>query len=303
MRIREVDAGGWEGWLTVYPDALKKASDRVRAHRLMKRLAMANVKDGEFQAKLGCRRSGRLSSPAIFATAALGMGRSADLKPIEEVLESDSVDLKMAQSAKDSDVIRDLMRAPSALGDGSDDSCPESVPLMPFTEEALDEAGALGGVGVSEAAISAQIPGAVFGDSQDSQVILPRTEEALAEVGDRGGDGVSVADIVAQFPGDVHGDSQVRLSYSQVESAALEDNPTVLATSVMDTEVVLGGEFGQGGGEVAASSLIAVTGWDMMVMGVRTCFQGGAGRGILLMIGTEDRLGALLAREWGVLMP
>ncbi|GAB2281355.1 hypothetical protein Dimus_015951 [Dionaea muscipula] len=250
MRRRDEIADGWGGWLTVYPDALKKASDRVHARRLMKRLIMANVKDGEFQAKLGCRRSGRLSSPAISATAALGMGRSADLKPIEEVLESDSVDLKMAQSVEDNDVIGDLMRAPSALGDGSDDSCPEPVLLMPFIEEAMDEVGALGGVGVSEAAISAQIPGAVFGDSQDSQVILPRTEEALAEVGDRGGDGVSVADIVAQFPGDVHGDSQV-------ESVVLEDNPTVLATSVMDTEVVFGGEFGQGGGEVATSSLIA----------------------------------------------
>ncbi|GAB2292567.1 hypothetical protein Dimus_026803, partial [Dionaea muscipula] len=161
LRRGDAVAEGWEGRLTVYPDALKKASDRVRAK--VKGLAMAKVKDGVFRAKVGCRRSDRLSSPTIHAVAALGKGRSTELMPIKEDLESkgvrdtdgaDSVDLKMAQFDEDNDDSRVLMRDTLALGDGSDDSCPEPVPLLPFTEEAMAEAGAHGGDGVSVAAIS-----------------------------------------------------------------------------------------------------------------------------------------------------
>ncbi|GAB2276075.1 hypothetical protein Dimus_010814 [Dionaea muscipula] len=267
LRREDSVAGGSEGWLTVYPDALKKASDRVRARRLVKRLAMAKVKDGEFRAMLGCRRSGRLSSPATHAPAALGKGRSTDLKPIEEDSKSDgvrdtdgavSVDLKLAHVDDDSDDSGVLMRA-SALVDGSDDSCPKPVPLLPFTGEAMDDAGAHGGDGDSVAAISTQLPCAVSGDSQ---VILSFTEEPMVEAVAPGGDGGSEADSYALLPGDESDESHVRLSCSQVESACLEDNPIGLADLVMESSVVLGGEHAQEEGEVADSSLSAGLGGD-----------------------------------------
>ncbi|GAB2270700.1 hypothetical protein Dimus_005571 [Dionaea muscipula] len=153
--------GGREEWLTVYPDALKKASERVRARRLVRRLAMAKMMDGEFQEKLGCRRSGRLFSPAVPIVDAVGFGRSTDLKSIEEDVESegaqdihgaDLVDLivdpvklicgSAPQSVEDSDNPGILMRASLVLGDGADDSCTEPIPLLPVSEEAMTEAGA-----------------------------------------------------------------------------------------------------------------------------------------------------------------
>ncbi|GAB2275938.1 hypothetical protein Dimus_010684 [Dionaea muscipula] len=84
----------------------------------------------------------------------------------------------------------------------------------------------------------------------------------MAEAGARRGDGVSEADFYAQLPGDVSDESQVRLSYSQVESGCLEDNPTGLADLVIESSVVLGGEDAQEGGEVADSSLSAGLGGD-----------------------------------------
>ncbi|GAB2296280.1 hypothetical protein Dimus_030405 [Dionaea muscipula] len=175
---------------------------------------MAKVIDGEFRAMLGCRRSGQLSSPTTHAPAALGRGRSSDLKPIEEDLESEgvrdtdgavSVDLKLAQVDDDR------------------------------------EAGAHGSVGDSVAAISEQVPGAVSGDNQ---VILSITEEPMVEAVAPGGDGGSEADFSAQLPGDVS-------VASQVEPACLEDNPTRMADLVMNSSVVLGKEHGQEGGDVA----------------------------------------------------
>ncbi|GAB2276079.1 hypothetical protein Dimus_010818 [Dionaea muscipula] len=101
LRRREVVADGWEGWLTAYPDALKKANDRVRARRLVKLFSKAKMVDGEIREKLGCRRSGRLSSPAIPATAALGTGRSMDVKLIEDGLKPLEADLKPIEGVLD----------------------------------------------------------------------------------------------------------------------------------------------------------------------------------------------------------
>ncbi|GAB2302279.1 hypothetical protein Dimus_036294, partial [Dionaea muscipula] len=100
-------ADGWEAWLTAYPDALKKASERVRLRRLVKRLSVAKMADGELREKLGRRRSSRLSSPAIPASAILGNCRSEVVKPIEDDLDSgglpnsdgvDVVDLRSAST-------------------------------------------------------------------------------------------------------------------------------------------------------------------------------------------------------------
>ncbi|GAB2292558.1 hypothetical protein Dimus_026794 [Dionaea muscipula] len=270
LRREDSNTGGRDGWLTAYPDALKKASDRVRARRLVKRLAMAKVKDGEFRAMLGCRRSGRLSSPATHAPAALGKGRSTDLMPIEEDLESEgvrdtdgtvSVDLKLAQQDDDSDDSGVLLRA-QVLGDGTDDSCPNPDPLLPFTGEAMDEAGAHGCVGDSLAAISEQVPAAVSGDIQ---VFSSLTEEPLVEAVAPGGDGGSQTDTSALLPGDVFDDSQMRLTCTQVEPACLEDNPTGMANLGMNSSVVVGGERGQVGGDVPSPRLSAGLGDNGMM--------------------------------------
>ncbi|GAB2286238.1 hypothetical protein Dimus_020659 [Dionaea muscipula] len=55
-------------------------------------MTMVKMKDGELFEKLGCRRSSRLSSPAVPAVLALGKGRIPELMPIEDVLESEGVD-------------------------------------------------------------------------------------------------------------------------------------------------------------------------------------------------------------------
>ncbi|GAB2271447.1 hypothetical protein Dimus_006284, partial [Dionaea muscipula] len=260
LRREDSTAGVSEGWLTVYPDALKKASARVRARRIVKRLAMAKVKDGDFRAMLGCRRSGRLSSPAIHEPAALGLGRSSDLKPIEEALESERVwdtddavlvDLKLAHVDDDSDDSGVLMRD-SALGDGVDDSCPLPAPLLPFTGEAMDEAGAHEGDGDAADAISVQMPGAVSGEHQ---VMSSVSEDPIVAAVVPGGDGGSEADSPALLPGDESDVSQVRLSCSHVEPASLEENPTGLAELMINSSVVLGGVSGQVGGDVAFSRL------------------------------------------------
>ncbi|GAB2301742.1 hypothetical protein Dimus_035767 [Dionaea muscipula] len=91
LRRREEFVDGREECLAAYPDALKKATERVRARRLMKRLTMALREDGELREKLSCRRSGRLSSPAFPAASDLGTVGALDLKPIEEELVSEVV--------------------------------------------------------------------------------------------------------------------------------------------------------------------------------------------------------------------
>ncbi|GAB2275970.1 hypothetical protein Dimus_010715 [Dionaea muscipula] len=73
---RRDELADWEHWLLLYPDALKKATERVRARRLLKHLTMAKMKDDEVLEKLGCRRSGRLSSPEVPAASTLGNGRA-----------------------------------------------------------------------------------------------------------------------------------------------------------------------------------------------------------------------------------
>ncbi|GAB2303334.1 hypothetical protein Dimus_037328, partial [Dionaea muscipula] len=88
MRRREEVVDGWTDWLTAYPDAHKRASDRVRARRLVKLVTKVTRVDDDFRGMIGCRRSGRLSAPACPASAVLGSGRSTDLKPIEEALAS-----------------------------------------------------------------------------------------------------------------------------------------------------------------------------------------------------------------------
>ncbi|GAB2296351.1 hypothetical protein Dimus_030473 [Dionaea muscipula] len=109
-RRREGVADGWTAWLTAYPDAHKRASDRVRARRLVKLVTKVTRVDDDFRGMIGCRRSGRLSSPACPASVVLGSGRSTDLKPIEEALASvggedidgdEGVDLLMASVSGD----------------------------------------------------------------------------------------------------------------------------------------------------------------------------------------------------------
>ncbi|GAB2302880.1 hypothetical protein Dimus_036874 [Dionaea muscipula] len=94
LRRRDEFADGWEDWLKAYPDAHKRATARVRERRLVKRLTKAIMVDDELREKLGCRRSGRLSSPAIPATAELGNGRSTDVNLIEDGLKPLDADLR-----------------------------------------------------------------------------------------------------------------------------------------------------------------------------------------------------------------
>ncbi|GAB2275953.1 hypothetical protein Dimus_010699 [Dionaea muscipula] len=240
----------------------QKASDRVRARRLVRRLAMVKVMDGEFRARLGCRRSDRLSSPANHAPAALGGVRSSDLKPIDELLESEgvsdtdgsvSVDVKLAHGDNDNDDSGVLMLASSALGDGPVVSCPIPIPLLPLS----GEAGALGCVGDSVAANSDLVPGAVSGEFQ---VNLSFSEEPIVEAVALGGDGGSMAVLVAQSPGDASVASQGNLSCSQVEPKRLEDFPIGMADLVLNSSVELDGEHGQVVGDVVFSRFSAGVG-------------------------------------------
>ncbi|GAB2290419.1 hypothetical protein Dimus_024697, partial [Dionaea muscipula] len=57
--------------------------------------------DGEFREKIGCRRSVRLSSPAIPTTDELGFGRSTDVKLIEAGLKPLDADLRPIEGAPD----------------------------------------------------------------------------------------------------------------------------------------------------------------------------------------------------------
>ncbi|GAB2270695.1 hypothetical protein Dimus_005566, partial [Dionaea muscipula] len=114
LRSRGEVADGGEAWLTVYPDALKKASERVRLRRLVKRLSVAKMADGELREKIGRRRSSRLSSPAIPASVALGTCRSVIVKPIDDDL--DSVGLPSSDGA---DVV-DLRAASTTVSGGFD---------------------------------------------------------------------------------------------------------------------------------------------------------------------------------------
>ncbi|GAB2294957.1 hypothetical protein Dimus_029147 [Dionaea muscipula] len=101
LRRREEFSDGWEDCLKAYPDAHKRTTERVHERRLVKRLTKAKMVDGELREKLRCRRSGRLSSPAIHATAALGTGRSMDVKLIEYGLKPLDDDLKPIEDILD----------------------------------------------------------------------------------------------------------------------------------------------------------------------------------------------------------
>ncbi|GAB2283823.1 hypothetical protein Dimus_018310, partial [Dionaea muscipula] len=257
LRRGDEVAGGREEWLTVYPDALKKATERVCARRLVRRLAMAKMKDGEFREKLGCRRSDWLSSPVFPVADAVGFGRSTDLKSIEEDVDSegaqdlhgaDLVDLIVdpvtlsggpaSQSVEGSDISGDLMRASSVMGDDSVE-CSVPIPVLPVFAEALTETEAQGGVG---------------GSTADSS--------ALAHC-------------------HVAGDTQVRMPCTQVKSTILEDNPIVLTDLELNASVVLG----QGGGAVADSLLSTGLGVDgSMVCGQ----QGPVAEGVALRLSSTD---------------
>ncbi|GAB2278837.1 hypothetical protein Dimus_013511, partial [Dionaea muscipula] len=248
LRRREEIDGARDAWLAAYPDALKKATERVRARRLLKRVTMAKREDGELREKMGCRRSGRLSSPAFSATSLiLGTGGALDLKSIEEELESE--------------VVKDC--------DGGDLEAPLEVPVeermeVPVTlsggtefhsDEDSDDSGAL-----------LRVSSAVCGSSDHDPVpvsftVKPIPEEAMAVV-DESDSGVSVVVTPAQS-----GDTQVRSSCSPVMSDSPGDmadlvmsKATGLADLVIDEVVVVGGEIGQGGGDMAEPLLNVVLG-------------------------------------------
>ncbi|GAB2278849.1 hypothetical protein Dimus_013523 [Dionaea muscipula] len=65
------------------------------------RLSKAIMVDGELREKIGRRRSGRLSSPAIPSTSALGSGRSLDVKLIEDRSNPLDDDLKPIEDSLD----------------------------------------------------------------------------------------------------------------------------------------------------------------------------------------------------------
>ncbi|GAB2282177.1 hypothetical protein Dimus_016728 [Dionaea muscipula] len=182
------DTGGREVWLEAYPLAHKKASARTRSRRIAKRMSKAAVADGDFREKLGCRRSGRLSSPACPVPEELGSGSFPVLTPIDEVLGSDvlqneegddSVDLVLdlaivpgdsAILGEDSEISSAVLRAPSPMRGGSegpraarDSDVPRDVqpPMLPVTEEMLNVEGAQGGLGELVNGVSALLPAAL----------------------------------------------------------------------------------------------------------------------------------------------
>ncbi|GAB2302884.1 hypothetical protein Dimus_036878 [Dionaea muscipula] len=223
----------WEAWLAAYPDALKKATRRVRARRLLKRLTLAKREDGEFREKVGCRRSGRLSSPAFPAASDLGTGGVVDLKPIVEDLESEVVkDCDSGELEEPLEVpVEEPMEVPVTLSGGSDI----------HSEEGSDDSGVL-----------LRVSSAVCGSSDSDPVPVPFTlkplpEEAMAVVDEHG---VSVAVNPAQY-----GDARVRSSCPPVMSDSPGDMSTGLEDLVMDEVVVVGGENGQGGGDMAGPLL------------------------------------------------
>ncbi|GAB2299386.1 hypothetical protein Dimus_033460, partial [Dionaea muscipula] len=218
---------------------------------------MAKMKDGEFREKLGCRRSGQLSSQAFSDADSVGCGRPTDLKAIDEDVESegaqdlhgaDLVDLIVnpvtlsggpaSQSVEGSDFSGDLMRASSVKGDDSVE-CSVPIPVLPVAEEDLTETEAQRGVGVSS------------------------------------------ADSSAQAHCDVAGDIQVRLPCTQVKSTFLEDYHSVLADLVVNASVVLG----QGGSAVADSLVSAGLGVDGLMVGGQ---QGPAVEGVAVRLSSTD---------------
>ncbi|GAB2302362.1 hypothetical protein Dimus_036376, partial [Dionaea muscipula] len=182
------DTGGREVWLAAYPLAHKKASARTRLRCIAKRMSKAAVADGDFREKIGCRRSGRLSSPACPVPEELGSGSFQVLTPIDEVLGSDvlqneevddSVDLVLdlpivpgdsAILGKDSEVTSAVMWAPSSLrrdSEGprtalhSDVPCDVQPPVMLVTEGMLNVEGDQGGLGNLVDGVSALLPDAL----------------------------------------------------------------------------------------------------------------------------------------------
>ncbi|GAB2292526.1 hypothetical protein Dimus_026761 [Dionaea muscipula] len=241
LRRREEFVSDREAWLAAYPDALKKATERVRARRLMKRLTMALREDGELRVKFGCRRSGRLSSLAFSAASVkLGTGGALDLKPIDEELESEVVQDCDGGDLEDPLVVpvEEPMEVPVTLSGGSEI----------HSDEGSDDSGDL-----------LRVSSAVCGSSDHDPVpvpftVMPIPEEAMAVVDELGD---SVAVIPAQT-----GDSQVRASCSRVMS----DSPGIMTESVlpkatgldalvMDEVVVVSEEIGQERGDLAAPLL------------------------------------------------
>ncbi|GAB2278824.1 hypothetical protein Dimus_013498 [Dionaea muscipula] len=182
------DPGGREVWLAAYPLAHKKASARTRSRRIAKRMSKAAVADGDFRQKLGCRRSGRLSSSACPVPEELGSGSFPVLTPIDEGLGSDvlhieegdaSVDLVLdfaivpGESAilcEDSVVSSAVLKAPSPMRGGSEgpravrvSDVPRDVhpPLLPVAEVMLNVEGVQGGLGELVDGGSALLPDAL----------------------------------------------------------------------------------------------------------------------------------------------
>ncbi|GAB2288092.1 hypothetical protein Dimus_022436 [Dionaea muscipula] len=194
---------GWEDWLAAYPavSAHKKANEGARSRRLVKRLSMATVEDGELREKISCRRSGRLSSPAIPVPSALGTGLTPDFTPIDEALESDglqaedgdvSVELMKEPASssggtesipgEDSEDFEDLMRAPSLMGGVSEDPCSVSGSLLPVLEEVMNGVGARGGYGGQVAGVSPQSPAQMLSCPLSSSLVADSLEDCSTVV-------------------------------------------------------------------------------------------------------------------------
>ncbi|GAB2278836.1 hypothetical protein Dimus_013510 [Dionaea muscipula] len=198
QRRRDDFASGWEAWLEAYPDALKKATERVRVRRLVKKLTMVKGVDGDFREKLGCRRSGRLSPPVLSVVSEMGTGSVPILKPIVEELEAevlqDIIDGDMevqanapeefggcseGHSDEDSDAAGELTRDSAVMCEGSGDPCLVPLTLLPLPEEAKELDGD---------AIPLVVAGQTIGDAPEStfQVIsypsslLPSEEPKLS---------------------------------------------------------------------------------------------------------------------------
>ncbi|GAB2292536.1 hypothetical protein Dimus_026771 [Dionaea muscipula] len=260
----------------------------------MKRLTVALREDGEPRVMLGCRRSGRLSSPALSA-ASVKLGTAG--VPVEEPLEVPVPVILSGgsefHSDEGSDEFGDLLRDSSAECDSSDhDHVPVPCTVMSTPEMAM---AMVEEPGVSVAVIPAQsgesqvrascsrvlsdspgvLTASVMSNATDSTVLVMDEVMVMGDEIVQEGDNLAAPFLIAGLGGDgvIEGGQQVPVVVGEAMRLPSTDGrqqrpPTPAGSSCPVTDER---HIGSGGAAVMA---------------------GGCGERVFLVTGKDDRSGA-----------